>query len=313
MKFFKFAAIGCLLMFFLGLLAGSVCAFDDAPPAVSVDVDASAQVAIEEEAPVLPDDFARNDPPRISAQWLPVEQPEQLPEPPSSPAVESDSGITLFTADGTWRCRPCENQQSTLVAFPPSFKFKTIKIPKEGQSPTGTAPVWQGADGALHEGPMDRNTLETWAKAHGKKDPPAEKIEKASAAMNGLKPVSVVEVESGKSAAVLAALVQHLSRSGVKDGGNVAQSWLPEIDVDLSDPLLFVLDSMLSKDGYKLGGLKVSWPAGKRAIVFDPPIDVAYRKVLEVSSKVKSVEINGREVVIRLDGRLVNDLKVRLK
>jgi hypothetical protein len=70
---------------------------------------------------------------------------------------------------------------------------------------------------------------------------------------------------------------------------------------------------MMSKDGYKLGGLKVSWPAGKRAMVFDPPVDVAYRKVLEVSSKVKSVEVDGRVVVIRLDGRLINDLKVRLK
>jgi 6-phosphogluconolactonase (cycloisomerase 2 family) len=59
--------------------------------------------------------------------------------------------------------------------------------------------------------------------------------------------------------------------------------------------------------------MKVSWPAGKRAIVFDPPVDVAYRKVLEISSKVKSIEVNGREVVIRLDGRLIQDLKVRLK
>jgi hypothetical protein len=305
MKFFKLTAIGCLLMFFLGLLAGSVCAFDDppVPPAVSVDVDASAQLAIEEEAPVLPDDFARNDPPRISAQWSDEIPPEIVKE--DLPAM-----ATLFTADGTWRCQPCINQQSFLASNPPAIKFKTVKIPAEGQSPTGKAPVWLAPDGTIFEGAMDTKTLEKWIKEHSPEPVSSEAIRENS--------LSVVKVDSASVSTVVFALIAHAKRYELKaaksDPGPLI-TWLPEIDVDLSDPFLKMLDGLMSRDGMRLGGGRIAWPAGKRVVSFSPPIDVSYRKILEISVSVKAIEVseNGREVVVRMNGRLIPDLKVILK
>lgn len=304
MKFFKFTAIGCLLMFFLGLLAGSVCAFDDPPPKVSVDVDASAQLAIEEEAPVLPDDFASNDQPRISAEWLEEIPPEIVKE-------ELPKVATLFTADGTWRCQPCINQQSFLTSNPPKIQFATVKIPAEGQSPTGKAPVWLAPDGTIFEGAMDTKTLEKWIKEHSPTE--GTKVSKAAGEEVTPKGLAVVKVEGSSSSAVLAALVAHVSRIEGPESLRVSRGWLPEIDVDLDDPMLKVLDGLLSAKGLEIGGAKISWPAGKRSISFDPPIEVSYRKVLEVSSQVKAVEVSGREVTLRLNGRLISDLKVILK
>jgi hypothetical protein len=308
MNFFKVFILGVIAVFFVGLLAGlAVCA--DPPPAVIIDVDASAQLAIEEEAPVLPDDFAKNDPPRISANWLEDIPPAVINDDPTEgrPAV-----VTLFTSDGTWKCKPCEDQTITIAAIKPKFEYATIPVPAAGQSPSGKVPYWLAPDGAFFEGNMDAKTLEKWVADHSPKK--GETVQAFEAEkLKQQKALSVVQIDGSSSSAVFAALVDHLSRSVSAAGPKIAQSWLPEIDVDVADPLLAVLDSMLSKDGYKLGGLKVAWPAGKRSVIFDPPVDVAYRKILEVSSKVKSVEINGREVVIRLDGRLINDLKVRLK
>jgi len=408
-KFAAFVAFAAFTVFVLGLIGGANCVSASPPPAVSVSVDASAQLAIEEEAPVLPDDFAKNDPPRVSAKWTiePVESvksksipsndgksisrrrkvqdldawvrknytpktvlksgvmgdnnlvlihlvdehkftpnqvngldmwvalalhdaahagtikaDEMITVNSSTAGSDEDSGITLFTSDGTWNCPACNDQKRNLSSAKISFDFKTVKVPKEGRSPTNTVPLWLGADGSTFEGAMTAAQLEKWAAKHGNPNPisscsPAQA--QAQAAAINEKPVTIVELDASSSSAVLAALLEHVNRSEIahKSANNgeklAVQSWLPEIDVDLSDPLLAVLDAMMSKDGYQLGGLKVSWPAGKRAMVFDPPVDVAYRKVLEVSSKVKSVEVDGRVVVIRLDGRLINDLKVRLK
>lgn len=302
-------AISAILFFLVGLCGGGA-VFGDPPPAVIIDVDASAQLAIEQEAPVLPDDFAKNDPPRISANWLEVIQPEVIKE---EPAERRTAVVTLFTSDGTWKCKPCIDQANSIAAIKSKFEYTTITVPAQGQSPSGKVPYWLAPDGAFFEGNMDTKTLEKWVKDHSTKE--VETVQAVAAKeLSQTKALSVVEIDGSSSSAVIAALVDHLARSSNSDGAeNVARSWLPEIDVDVSDPLLAVLDSMMSSEGYTLGGLRVAWPAGKRAVIFDPPVDVAYRKILEVSSKVKSVEINGREVVVRLDGRLINDLKVKLK
>ena len=323
-KFETFVAFAAFTVFLLGLLGGANCISASPPPAVSVSVDASAQLAIEEEAPVLPDDFAKNDPPRLSASWLADEKPEPVKSAPQETAGKegAKSNIaTLFTSDGTWPCNACNVQSGYLSSDKPKFAFTTIPIPAAGDSPVGKVPVWRAPDGTIFEGAMRTTDLEKWIAEHQKAAQGQTISENSAEELSGQKSMSVVQIDGSSSSAVFAALLEHVNRSEIAhksasngSGGLLApQSWLPEIDVDVSDPLLSVLDAMMSKDGYKLGGLKVSWPAGKRAMVFDPAVDVAYRKVLEVSSKVKSVEVDGRVVVIRLDGRLINDLKVRLK
>lgn len=321
-KFATFVAFAAFTVFILGAIGGANCISASPPPAVSVSVDASAQLAIEEEAPVLPDDFAKNDPPRVSASWLADEKAEPVKDAPQEAATAGKEGAksnvaTLFTSDGTWKCLACDVQSRHLFESKPKFAFTTVPIPAAGESPNGLVPVWKAPDGTIFEGAMRTADLEKWISEHQQAAQGQAVSENAAEELNGQKSVSVVQVDGSSSSAVFAALLEHVNRAEIahKSANNklAAQSWLPEIDVDLSDPLLAVLDAMMSKDGYKLGGLKVSWPAGKRAMVFDPPVDVAYRKVLEVSSKVKSVEVDGRVVVIRLDGRLINDLKVRLK
>jgi hypothetical protein len=307
LKLSEWTLIGVVLFFVLGLALGTCCAGPPLSPAVSVDVDASAQLAIEEEAPVLPDDFAKNDPPRVSADWL-----EEIP-----PAVVEDDSIdqdrpkvaTLFTSDGTWKCRACDIQTGYLSTSQPKFGYETVKVPAQGQSPTGLVPYWVAPDGTGFEGYMSSDKLEKWIKDHT----PTEGTKVSKDAAEDVKGLQIVKVDGSSSSAVVAALVEHLSRAGMAESARVAQSWLPEIDVDVNDPMLKVLDGLLSAKGLEIGGAKISWPAGKRSIAFDPPIDVSYRKILEVSAAVKAVEVNGREVTLRLNGRLISDLKVILK
>jgi hypothetical protein len=271
------------------------------PPDVSLSVSASAQLAVEDESPVLPDDFAKNDPPQISANWLPREA--------LNASAEKGSGITLFSSDGTWRCGPCVEQQKILAGNPPTFEFAMVGVPKEGQSPSGLVPCWQGADGAVFTGVMSASQLESWAKAHGPK-PKTSGAKKPT----DVKPLSSVEVDSRNASAVLLALASHVERSQKPKPESVSgRTWLPEIDVDLNDPFLKMLDGLLSADGIQLGGARVAWPTGQRSIAFDPPVQASYRKILEVSVAIKAVEVSGREVVLRLDGRLIPDLKVILK
>lgn len=312
MKLSEIILIGIVFFFVFGLAVGS-CIAGDPPPKVSVDVDASAQLAIEEEAPVLPDDFARNDPPRVSAEWL-----EFIP-----PEVVKDDGkagqniATLFTSDGTWKCRACDIQTGHFSASPPKFSYETVKVPAQGQSPSGLVPYWVAPDGTGFEGYMDTKTLEKWISDHTPKE--GTEVSKDAGEEIELKGLQIVKVDGSSSSAVVAALMENVARTELMKAGKlspsgaVASGWLPEIDVDLDDPMLKVLDGLLSKDGMTLGGGKISWPAGKRAISFDPPIDVSYRKILEVSATVKAIEVNGREVVVRMGGRLIPDLKVILK
>lgn len=405
----KFITYSLLVVFFFGLLACIANCQDRPHPQVSVSTSASAQLAIEEEAPVLPDDFAKNDPPRVSANWITGEEDESkaLASPaeitisrrrtkddldswvrknytpktqlssdvsprsqvlihlvnehkfkpnqvngldmwvalalhdaahsktikaddlvtvnsvnPSAAGNMRDSGITLFTSDGTWRCGQCDIQKRNLSGENVSFDFKTMKVPAEGRSPTGSVPFWLGADGSTFEGAMTATQLETWAKLHGRHADPAKTHASSAVESQTQKPITTVEIDGSSSSAVLAALFEHINRSEIAHKSSSSdsskspqaiQGWLPEIDIDLDDPMLKILDAMMSADGYTMGGLKVSWPAGKRAVVFDPPVDVAYRKVLEVTSRVKSIEVNGREVLVRLDGRLIQDLRVKLK
>lgn len=318
LKFSEWILIGVVMFFVLGLALGTCCAGPPLPPAVSVDVDASAQLAIEEEAPVLPDDFAKNDPPRVSADWLEEIPPAVIEDDGDSAGKEVGfSGFTLFTSDGTWTCKPCNDQQDVLSGLKPKFAYRTIPVPAEGQSPSGLVPYWIAPDGTEFQGNMDAKTLKEWVEKH--KEAKREEVSKDAGEEVKPKSLAVVKVDGSSSSAVIAALVEHVGRTElIKSGklspsGAVARGWLPEIDVDLDDPMLKVLDGLLSAKGLEIGGAKISWPTGKRSIAFDPPIDVSYRKILEVSSQVKAVEVNGREVTLRLNGRLISDLKVILK
>jgi hypothetical protein len=302
--------IGVIFFFLFGMALGTCCAGPPVPPAVSVDVDVSAQSAIEEEAPVLPDDFAINDPPRVSADWMEEIPPAVVEDDGDSAGEEVGfSGFTLFTSDGTWTCKPCDDQQAVLSGLKPKFSYRTIPVPAAGQSPSGLVPYWIAPDGKEFQGNMDAKTLKEWVEKH--KEAKREEVSKVAA--EEVKGLQIVKVDGSSSSAVVAALVEHLSRAGMAESARVAQSWLPEIDIDVNDPMLKVLDGLLSAKGLEIGGAKISWPAGKRGISFDPPIDVSYRKILEVSSQVKAVEVNGREVTLRLNGRLISDLKVILK
>lgn len=314
MKLSEIILIGIVFFFVLGIALGQ-CIAGGPPPKVLLDVDVSIQQAIEEEAPVLPDDFAKNDPPKVSAQWMEFIPPEVV----KTDGKAGQKIATLFTSDGTWKCRACDIQTGHFSASPPKFSYETVKVPAQGQSPTGLVPYWVAPDGTGFEGYMDTKTLEKWIADHTPKEGAEVSKDSGEKVNEELKGLQIVKIDGSSSSAVVAAILDNVARTELMKAGKlspsgaVASTWLPEIDVDLDDPMLKVLDGLLSKDGMTLGGGKISWPAGKRVISFDPPIDVSYRKILEVSATVKAVEVNGREVVVRMGGRLVPDLKVILK
>lgn len=315
MKLSEIILIGVVFFFVFGVAVG-YCVAAGPPPKVLLDVDVSVQQAIEDEAPVLPDDFAKNDPPRISAEWSELIPPEVVKDDAGESAGKAGQKIaTLFTSDGTWKCRACDIQAGYFSVSPPKFAYQTVKVPAQGQSPSGLVPYWVAPDGTGFEGHMDTKALEKWIAEHT----PKEGTEVPKDAGEEVKAFQVVKVDGSSSSAVLAAVLENVARTELMKAGKlspsgaVASTWLPEIDVDLDDPMLKVLDGLLSRDGMQLGGGKISWPAGKRVLSFDPPIDVSYRKILEVSATVKAIEVNGREVVVRMGGRLVPDLKVILK
>lgn len=318
MRLSEIILIGVVFFFVFGIALGS-CISADPPPKASVDVDASAQQAIEEEAPVLPDDFAKNDPPRVSAEWLEFIPPEVVKDDAGdsgeSAGKAGQKTATLFTTDGTWPCRACDLQAGNLSASKPKFAFTTVPVPAAGPSPSGACPCWVAPDGTTYSGYMDTKTLEKWIAEHT----PKEGTEVSEDAGEEVKGIQIVKIDGSSSSAVVAAILDNVARTELMKAGKlspsgaVASTWLPEIDIDLDDPMLKVLDGLLSRDGMQLGGGKISWPAGKRVVSFDPPIDVSYRKILEVSATVKAIEVNGREVVVRMGGRLVPDLKVILK
>lgn len=322
MKLSEIILIGIVFFFVFGLALGS-CIAGGPPPKVLLDVDVSIQQAIEEEAPVLPDDFAKNDPPRVSAEWLEFIPPEVVKDD----AGDSDESAgkagqkiaTLFTSDGTWKCSACNVQAGYISASQPKFAYQTVKVPAQGQSPTGLVPYWVAPDGTGFEGFMDTKTLEKWIADHTPKEGTEVSKDAGEEITDDVKGLQIVKIDGSSSSAVVAAILDNVARTELMKAGKlspsgaVASTWLPEIDVDLDDPMLKVLDGLLSRDGMTLGGGKISWPAGKRVISFDPPIDVSYRKILEVSATVKAVEVNGREVVVRMGGRLIPDLKVILK
>lgn len=53
------------------------------PPQVDVEVSVSAQLAAFDDAPVLPDDFASNDPARVSAKWEAAQKPAPIIQSPT--------------------------------------------------------------------------------------------------------------------------------------------------------------------------------------------------------------------------------------
>lgn len=307
----------CLSVF---AIAGAI-GDDGVFPKVAVDVAASAQLSAEDEAPVLPDDFARNDPPQVSAEW----KTESAPEPPaeSSPAVaDNRPEFVLYTSDGTWKCLPCRNQETELSQNPPKFRYRKVLIPAQGRSPNGNAPCWQAPNGALFPGNQTTAALDSWARLNGW-DGSAAPVQKPAqkpvqSDRTDRRPDFRTEVSiDGKSAkSVLSAIAAHAKRMHEGSGdlsGAANRSWLPEIDVDANDSVLQILDAMLSADGYSVGGLKVSWPAGVRSISFDAPIQVRFKKVLEVDVEVKSIVVDGRSVTVNLAGRFLSELKIRLK
>lgn len=316
MKLSEIILIGIVFFFVFGLALGT-CIAGGPPPKVLIEVDLELQKSIEEEAPVLPDDFAKNDPPRVSAEWLEFIPPEVVKDDVSKKGGRAVA--TLFTSDGTWKCNACDMQMRDISAAKPNIAFEKIPVPAQGQSPSGLVPYWVAPDGTGFEGFMPSAKLEKWIAEHTPKEGTEVSENEGEEVTEELKGLQIVKVDGSSSSAVVAAILDNVARTELMKAGKlspsgaVASTWLPEIDVDLDDPMLKVLDGLLSRDGMTLGGGKISWPAGKRAISFDPPIDVSYRKILEVSATVKAVEVNGREVVVRMGGRLVPDLKVILK
>lgn len=249
---------------------------------------AAAQLASEEDAPVLPDDFAKNDPPRISATW---EQPA---------AAVAAGEFVLYTSDGTWFCGACNTQKSYLDRGSLSFGYRTVGVPSGGKSPTGSVPVWKAPDGTLLSGACSVSYLNQWAARHQ----PA-----AVASTSPDESTVVVSVDAASPAAALQALAAHVQRHSAAE--SAVQSWLPEIDVDVDDAVLKLLDSMLSADGLKTGGLSVKWPAGVRSVTLSPAAELRFKKIVEIDVQLTKVTVDGRKVTFALSK--FPDLTVRLK
>lgn len=253
---------------------------------------AAAQLASEEDAPVLPDDYAKNDPPRISAEWS---------QPPA--AVKSDGEFVFYTSDGTWVCGPCNTQKSYLASGNLSFSYRTVGVPSGGKSPTGSVPLWQAPDGTLLSGASSVSYLNQWAARH----------QPASSASTSPDDLAVsVSVDASSPVAALQALAAHVQRHSLPASeAQPAQSWLPEIDVDVDDAVLRLLDSMLSADGLKTGGLSVKWPAGVRSVSLSPAAELRFKKLVEIDVELTKVTVDGRKVTFALSK--FPDLTVRLK
>lgn len=88
------------------------------------------------------------------------------PEPePAAVVPEPLCTVTLYTADESWNCGPC-NQQKKYLQDSPTFKYDVIEAPSGGQSPHNRYPCWviSRPDGttAARTGAMTLEQLEAW-------------------------------------------------------------------------------------------------------------------------------------------------------
>lgn len=265
------------------------------PPKVAVEVAGAAVQAAKQDQPTLPDDFgqaSRN----VAATWTPVESESTGP------------AVTLITAEGNW-CGPCNVQRKILKEAGgidndgnPKWGFNILRVTQDNPLVEGGVPRWvvDGDDDGSETltGAREAVSLKAWIEGQNRvaKNSPSQWI---------------VEVDGSSSACIVSAVAEALRRQD--DTAPAVQGFLPPIPVDVNDDLLTVLDAFVSRDGYVREGLRVTWPAGKRKMTFEPGVNVWVRKVVEVDATVTAIEIDGREVTLSLSGTLVNKLTVRLK
>jgi hypothetical protein len=272
---------------------------DPQPPKVAVDVAVAATQAAHDDQPVLPDDFGTQT--GIAATWSVV-------------ASSSDTlipGVTLRTADDSFRCVPCEYQARILIEAGgmtkdgvPIWPFKILKTNQYA------VPTWvpDGVDDKSDKilvGVREPVSLKKWIESYATKPSSNNSPEKWR-----------VEVDGSDSRTIFLALAEALRRHEAAQ--STPQGFLPAIPIDLNDDLLKVLDALLSKDGYTRNGFQVVWPlgageGGKRRMTFEPGIKVIVRKVVEADATVTAIEIDGRDVTLSLNGTFLSELTVRLK
>lgn len=264
------------------------------PPKVAVNVAVAATQAAKDDQPALPDDFGTQT--GIAATWTVVsESPDTLVP-----------GVTLRTADDTFRCLPCERQAKILIEAGgmtkdgvPIWPFRIVKT-HEYAVPTWVPDGVSDDSDQILVGVREPVSLKKWIDAHAKKSSSNNSPEKWR-----------VDVDGSDSRVIVLALAEALRRQEAAQP--VVTGFLPAIPIDLDDDLLKVLDALLSKDGYTRNGFEVVWPVGKRRMTFEPGIHVTVRKVVEADATVMAIEIDGRDVTLSLNGKILKQLTVRLK
>lgn len=264
------------------------------PPKVAVNVAVAATQAAKDDQPALPDDFGTQT--GIAATWTVVsESPDTLVP-----------GVTLRTADDTFRCLPCERQAKILIEAGgmtkdgvPIWPFRIVKT-HEYAVPTWVPDGVPDDSDQILVGVREPVSLKKWIDAHAKKSSSNNSPEKWR-----------VDVDGSDSRVIVLALAEALRRQEAAQP--VVTGFLPAIPIDLDDDLLKVLDALLSKDGYTRNGFEVVWPVGKRRMTFEPGIHVTVRKVVEADATVMAIEIDGRDVTLSLNGKILKQLTVRLK
>lgn len=264
------------------------------PPKVAVNVAVAATQAAKDDQPALPDDFGTQT--GIAATWTVVsESPDTLVP-----------GVTLRTADDTFRCLPCERQAKILIEAGgmtkdgvPIWPFRIVKT-HEYAVPTWVPDGVSDDSDQILVGVREPVSLKKWIDAHAKKSSSNNSPEKWR-----------VDVDGSDSRVIVLALAEALRRQEAAQP--VVTGFLPAIPIDIDDDLLKVLDALLSKDGYTRNGFEVVWPVGKRRMTFEPGISVTVRKVVEADATVTAIEIDGRDVTLSLNGTILKQLTVRLK
>lgn len=267
------------------------------PPKVAVNVAVAATQAAHDDQPVLPDDFGTQT--GISASWSVIAAS-------GAPTEKLVPGVTLRTADDTFRCLPCERQAKILIEAGgmtkdgvPIWPFRIVKT-HEYAVPTWVPDGVDDNSDKILVGVREPVSLKKWIESYAKKEVSNNSPEKW-----------IVEVDGSDSRAIFLALAESLRRQEAAQPA--VTGFLPAIPIDLDDDLLKVLDALLSKDGYTRNGFEVVWPVGKRRMTFEPGIHVTVRKVVEVDATVEAIEIDGRDVTLSLNGTIFKELTVRLK
>jgi len=93
------------------------------------------------------------------------QEPDASDAEPATVPSEPACIVTLYTADKSWTCGPC-NQQKKYLNQPPSFDYDVIESPSGGRSPHNRYPCWviKRPDGTMKSrtGAMNPKQLEEW-------------------------------------------------------------------------------------------------------------------------------------------------------